>query len=113
MDSTNIIILIISILGSVGASSGFWAWMQKRSERNNDASKMILGIAHDRLTYLTLLYINQGSISSESYENLEKYLYEPYKALGGNGTVARLMEEVRKLPIRDSIYFKEGEEKKK
>jgi len=28
------------------------------------------------------------------------YLYEPYEEMGGNGSARRVMEEVRKLPIR-------------
>ena len=28
------------------------------------------------------------------------YFYKPYKSLGGNGSAERIMEEVKKLPIK-------------
>lgn len=34
------------------------------------------------------------------YENLNDYLYAPYEKMGGNGSARRVMEEVRRLPIR-------------
>ena len=34
------------------------------------------------------------------YDNLYNYLYKPYKSLGGNGSAERIMEEVKKLPIK-------------
>jgi hypothetical protein len=105
-----IITLILTIFTSVAASSGFWAWLQKRGEKNSTSSQMLLGLAHDRLVFLTLKYIERGHLSKEEFENLDKYLYLPYQKLGGNGTVGRLMDETRKLPIRSSIYHHEKEE---
>lgn len=37
-------------------------------------------------------------------ENLNTYLYEPYKKLGGNGSALRVMQEVNKLPIRNQGF---------
>ena len=98
------LITMLTVVGSVAASSGFWAWLQKRSEKNDTRTKMLLGIAHDRLVYLTWLYIERGSVTKEEFENIHKYLYLPYKELGGNGTVERLVHEVEKLPIKGSIH---------
>jgi hypothetical protein len=36
------------------------------------------------------------------------YLYIPYKALGGNGTIDRLVEEMKKLPIKPGAYIQES-----
>lgn len=63
---------------------------------------MLLGLAHDRLMWLCMKYIDRGYITNEEYENLYNYLYLPYIEMGGNGVVQRLMEEVKKLPIRKS-----------
>jgi hypothetical protein len=71
--------------------------------------KMLLGMAHDRLVYLCMQFIDRGDggwLTKEEYENAYKYLYLPYKKLGGNGTIDRLMEEVKKLPIKPSLYYK-------
>lgn len=61
---------------------------------------MLIGLGHDRIVYLGGIYIQRGHITKDEYENLNDYLYEPYKALGGNGTAKKVMDEVNKLPIR-------------
>ena len=33
-------------------------------------------------------------------DSLYNYLYLPYKELGGNGTAERMLNEVKKLPIK-------------
>lgn len=62
---------------------------------------MLRGLAHDRICYLGEEYIKQGYISKDDYENLHDHLYKPYEELGGNGTVKRIMDEVKKLPLRE------------
>ena len=47
-----------------------------------------------------MVYIDRGYVTQDEYENLQVYLYEPYEEMGGNGSARRVMEEVRKLPIR-------------
>jgi hypothetical protein len=90
--------MAITIICAVFASSGFWAFMQKRSEKKDAKFQMILGLGHDRIKYLCEQHIKNGWISTGDYEDLYKYLYVPYKAMGGNGTVEKLMEEIKKLP---------------
>ena len=63
-----------------------------------------MGLAHDRIIELGIIYIERGWITQEEYENLHDYLYKPYEALGGNGTGKRIMEEVKKLPIKPVTY---------
>lgn len=98
--------LIISIVVAVLGSSGVWTFITtlylKRQEKKSLANKMLLGLAHDRLMWLCMKYIERGYITNEEYENLYNYLYLPYIEMGGNGVVQRLMEEVKKLPIRKS-----------
>lgn len=102
-------ITIISIVVSVGSATGFFAWIQKKNEAKDVKQKMLMGLGHDRIIYLSLQYINRGYVSEDEFENLNKYLYEPYKELGGNGTVKRLMGEVEKLPIK-RVYIKQGDD---
>ena len=45
-------------------------------------------------------YIDRGEIEAEEYKELNHYLFEPYKEMGGNGTAARMIAEVEKLPIK-------------
>jgi len=102
MDTTTI---ILTIVGSIFASTGFWAFvtylMQRRDKKVSTEGKMLRGLAHDRICYLGEVYIKQGYISKDDYENLHDYLYLPYEELGGNGTAKRIMDEVKKLSLRD------------
>ena len=100
--------LVITIIGSVAASSGFWAFIQKKSESKDVKSRMLIGLAHDRIMYLGMGYIERGWITQDEYENLYEYLYKPYEEMGGNGSAKRVMMEVNKLPIHKSNYQPKG-----
>lgn len=96
--------VLISILGTLLASTGFWAFLTKILDKRSAKTKMILGLGHDRIMTLQMEYIKRGKITRSEYENLRKYLYEPYKKMGGNGLVERLMKEIDKLDVvPDSI----------
>ena len=97
---------LTTILITLLASSGFWAFVTMILEKKSARSKMLLGLGHDRIMYLGMKYIEKGEITQSEYENLRKYLYEPYKKMGGNGTAERLMEEVNKLKIVQDHYTK-------
>ena len=92
---------IVTVVCSVLASSGFWALLQKKSDAKDNKADMLMGLAHDRIEHLAMNYIEKGYVTQYEYENLYKYLYKPYKELGGNGSAERLIEEVNKLPIHD------------
>lgn len=96
----NVYEIVFTIIASVLASSGLWAFIFKRLDRKDVKGEMLRGLAHDRITYLGLYYIKKGSITKDEFENLNDYLYIPYEKLGGNGSAQRVMEEVRKLPIK-------------
>lgn len=85
---------------SVIASSGFWLYVGNRKEKKSLQTELLIGLAHDRIVYLGMRYIQKGWICRDEYENLVEYLWKPYEKLGGNGTARRLMAEVDKLPIR-------------
>lgn len=98
---------MLTIFSSVLASSGLWAYIQKRSEQKDVTKEMLVGLAHDRIMYLGMAYIDRGYITQDEYENLRTYLYEPYEKLGGNGSAKRIMQEVDKLPIHKFIEKEE------
>lgn len=91
---------VITVLISVIASSGFWTFIIKKIEKNDNTREMLVGLAHDRIMCLGSYYIERGWISRDEYENLYQYLYVPYQKLNGNGSAKRIMEEVNKLPIK-------------
>lgn len=97
--------LALTIAGSVLASSGFWAFLQSRRGKKDHHTELLIGLAHDRIIFLGMTYVKRGWITQDEYENLVTYLYEPYKKLGGNGTAERVVKEVTKLKIIDSLQL--------
>lgn len=94
---------IVTIFCAVLASSGLWAFLQKRvdaHDKENPERQMLIGLAHDRIMTLGMAYIDRGDITKDEYENLYRYLYKPYSELGGNGSASRIMKEVEKLPLK-------------
>lgn len=102
--------MMLTIIGSVVASSGFWAYIQKKLEKKDIKTMMLIGLAHDRIIYLGMSYIERGWITNDEYENLHDYLYKPYEQMGGNGAAKRVMDEVQKLPIRNVNMITNKEE---
>jgi hypothetical protein len=90
----------VSVLLSLIASSGFWLYVGNRKEKKSLQTELLIGLAHDRITYLGLKYLQKGWICQDEYENLVEYLYKPYDKLGGNGSARRIMAEIEKLPIK-------------
>ena len=91
--------IVVPLAVAVLTSSGLWALVSKRADKNNAERKMLVGLAHDRIIHLSMAYIERGFITQDEYENLRVYLYEPYEKMGGNGSAKRVMNEVEKLPI--------------
>ena len=100
-DILDIIRLIVTALAAVGASSGFWVYMDRKRKHRELTTKLLIGLAHDRIRCLSVTYIDRGYITPDEFENLHMFLYEPYVALGGNSSALRLMEKVKKLPLKE------------
>lgn len=92
--------MIVTIICSVLASSGLWAFISKRIDNRDAKTELLLGIAHDRIMFLGKSYIERGYITYDEYDNLYKYLYQPYLKNRGNGSAEKIMNKVEKLPIR-------------
>lgn len=97
--------LICTVVAAIFASTGFWAFLtamiQRRDKKESAEAQMLKGLGHDRICYLGSVYIKQGYITKEDYENLHDYLYTPYRKLGGNGTAEKIMKEVDTLPMNE------------
>ncbi len=94
--------VIVTIFTTILASSGFWAFIMKRMDKKSSETKLLLGLACDRIVHLGMTYINRGWITKDEYETLHDYLWLPYKECGGNGTAARVMAAVDRLPIKNN-----------
>lgn len=91
--------IALTIFTSVLASSGLWAFLASKLERDTAEKDILIGIGHIELVFFGMQYIERGWITQDEYETM-KSLYEPYKKLGGNGSGTKIMQEVEKLPIR-------------
>ena len=89
----------VPLAAAVLTSSGLWAVVARRADKGDAQRKMLVGLAHDRIVHLGMVYVDRGYITQDEYENLNDYLYAPYEKMGGNGSAKRVMEEVRRLPI--------------
>ncbi len=58
--------MVVTIVCSVIASSGFWAFVNKRSDSRDVKTEMLVGLAHDRIVYLGMMYIDRGHITQDS-----------------------------------------------
>ena len=92
---------IITIAGIIFGSVGFWNLVMKLADRKSARSKLIMGLAYSEICNRAEEYIRRGWLSLDEYADLNKYLWTPYRDMGGNGTCARLMAEVDKLPIKE------------
>ena len=93
--------IIVAVVVSVFASSGFWAFLIERQKKNSAEQRLLLGIGYYEICFFADKYIDRGWITRQEYSDLKKYLYEPYVARGGNGTAKRLMQEIDNLPIKE------------
>ena len=93
--------ILVPIVCSVLGSAGLFALIENIADKKRASNKMLLGLGHYRIMRLGKIYLDRGWLTLEEYENLTKYLYEPYREMGGNGTAEKIMKDVAKLPIKD------------
>lgn len=97
-------LLVVALATFIASSGGFWMYLRARSEQRykeaNATTRLLMGIARDRILSLGFTYVNRGWLTHDEYQNLKKYLVEPYIDLGGNGTVRRLVRAIENLPLR-------------
>ena len=79
-------------------------YIQKRGDASNAEKRLLIGLAHDRIIWLGMQYIERGWISQDEYENLHDYLFIPYSEAGGNGSAAKVMKDVDNLPVHKTGY---------
>ena len=95
--------IIITIICTVLASSGFWLMIERYLDHRDVRTKLLIGIGHDRIITLGMMYIDRGWITKDEFENLYDYLYVPYQKSGGNGSATKIIQEVMKLPIKHHL----------
>lgn len=90
--------IIVTIVVAIIGSGGFWSFLQYYREKKSGLNAMVLGLGFSQLNEECNRYIDKGYISVDELNSLTKYLYEPYKALGGDGIAEKLYNKVIQLP---------------
>ena len=97
MTTTQVILTVITALLT---SSGLWAFLGSRLEKNSAERELIVGIAHIELVFFGMQFLERGWITRDEYETMQD-LYKPYVKLDGNGSGKKIMKEIENLPIRE------------
>ena len=100
MQNINWAQVLTSVLIALVSSTGLWSYIANYRNKHDAKTRLLIGLAHDRIIYLATKYISRGYITPDEYENLHDYLYVPYAENGGNGSAKRVMEQVKALPIK-------------
>ena len=105
MSSQAIITVLITALTSSGFMSLIIYLLQRRDRQKEkeaaDTSaqtRMLIGLGHDRVIYLTDKFVRRGAITLKEKRNLE-YLYAPYRDMGGNGDCKIGYDACQTLPV--------------
>jgi hypothetical protein len=113
VDFSIIVEYTLTALVTLAASSGFWAYIEFRQRSNKSVNvhtktqtALLIGLAHDRIVFLAMRYIDRGYITFDEYENLMGCLIKPYRTLHGNGFVDRLVKEINTLTIKPNQSIK-------
>ena len=100
-----IITAVISALSSSGVMSLILYLIQRRDKKKEKAeanksaqSRMLLGLGHDKIVYLTDKFVRRGAITLKEKRNLE-FLATPYFEAGGNGDGKIGYEACQRLPV--------------
>lgn len=98
------------VLGALaGAATAAIARMRKLLHWRKAVNASIVAILHDRLFAECIRLLDAGIATEDEIENLE-IMFQSYAELGGNGTIKRLMERVRKYVKFVESAPREGKE---
>ena len=91
--------IVLAVIAAVGGSSGLWAYLTARHNKKSTNTRLLMGLAHDRIVHLGMSYIDRGWVTRDEYDDLLQYLWKPYSEFGGNGLAEKIVADVSKLPI--------------
>ena len=78
-----------------------WERQKKEVQRQQAIEMGIQALLRDRIVTAYYHYVDRGWITLHGLEATEK-MYTEYHKLGGNGTVTKLMEDLRELQVLDN-----------
>lgn len=92
--------MLITIAGSVFASSGLWTLILHKVKQKDTGILMTRGMAHYRIIEEGQKFIDRGWITHEEYDDFMKYLGDPYLESGSNGLVKKMIDDISDLPFK-------------
>lgn len=96
-----VVTILASVLVAIIGSGGMTAIVQHLINKSKDdpVKDGVRLLMQDKIEFLATKYCQEGEITWQA----KKYInsaYHTYKALGGNGDIAELMEDLNALKVR-------------
>ena len=96
---------LLTIFVTVLGCNGVWAIIQKKMDRKDDKTKLLLGLAQASIVQQCRTYCNRGDwITEDEYEDLHEYWWKPYSSLGGDGLAKKWIDKIETLKIVPNDY---------
>ena len=96
-------IILTSVLGYV-------VWLLKEQKKSKDANaKGTMLLLRVQLIEYHDKYVALGEIPSYAYDNFDE-MYKAYHALGGNGMITKMYEEIQDLHLQTKKRVKDNEQ---
>ena len=101
----------IAIAGIVFASTGLWTFIlevyrrhctRKEDERLKLVKQATMGLLYIGMQMSAQAVFRRGYIDPQELHDIEKYMFEPYHALGGNGSAEALIKRLEELPFKEN-----------
>lgn len=92
--------LIVAVSAFLASSGSFWVYLIRKYKHRDAVEELIMGLAHDKIVQLGICYIEKGFVTKDEYDDLIKYFWDPYSALGGDGSAERIVNIVKLLPLK-------------
>lgn len=93
-------LLGIAAGGVIAACRILWKRQKEADTRQRAVEAGIRALLRNRILQAYYHYFERGWITLHGLENVNA-LYKEYHALGGNGAVTKLVEDMRGLEVRD------------
>ena len=110
MDASHWITGIITLIVGIFGSTGFWTYKMSKQVKKSSETKMLMGLAYISIVRHCSTWIEQGWADTDEIGDLQKYLYEPYREAGGNGTAEMMMNKAKSLPNKPPKAKEENHE---
>ena len=80
---------------------GYIVWLLQQQKKDRDAnSKGTMLLLRVQLIEYHDKYMREGEIPSYAYDNFSE-MYKAYHALGGNGMITKMYEEIQHLHLKN------------